>query len=482
MSTNIKEQFKADVSSVGNRVAANLQQFFGRGNTRRTAFIAFFALVATLLLLFAMAAGNFFSLEVEEGLRSGQATVVNDTQASGGAAIEFIGSTPTPGCSVTGGTSSSPANLSQAIANTSCTVFNLADGYYSSASITRSGITIKAVNACKAVGQSELAVNATNVTIDGLSFTGNNTAITVYKSGAKILNNCISNFGKTGYANAIWVFKEALDPANKILIQGNKLDNWGGAQFSGGIAIGMAADDPSTPSAISVDIIGNTATNGPTASGIYNSPIQIFHPAYVHDNYVDRVSSAGIQNKAFGSIVSCNELTNVTGDGALYNRDDSNNVWEYNIVHDSEFGLDHFMGNNTIFRKNIFYNNQYNGRVKDQGIGSTNLTFENNIFYGTTGWASFIWDATSGAPLSNITWKNNIFMNINGSTIANENTNAWDEFGNIYWNAQKPTGTTGASNGTSLTMDPNFVSPVTNWTVQNSSAQGKGAPWPLPCP
>lgn len=445
------------------------------------AFLVLALAVGTAAVTLIRAAGPYLQIEPESGSLSGTAAVVTDTAASGGKYVT-LGNTPTPGCPVSGGTAASPTNLGSAIANTSCTVFNLADGYYSAVNITRAGITIRAVNPCRAIGRAEVSVNALNVTVDGLSITGGATPITVSKAGAKIKNNCLSGFGKTNYANAIWVYKEALDPNNKIRIEGNKLDDWGGYQYSGGIAIGMAADDPAVPSGVSVEIVGNRATNGPTAGGIYNSPIQIFHPALVYKNFVDRVSSAAIQNKARNSRIACNELTRVTQDGALYNRDDSGNVWEYNIVHDSEFGFDHFMGNNTIFRGNVFYNNQYNGRIKNQDIGSTNDTFENNTFYGTTGWASIIWDASGGGPLSNITWKNNIFMNINGPVIANENTGAWDEFGNVYWNASKPTGTTGASTGSSVTANPMFVSPTTNWTVGNTAVAGKGAPWPLPCP
>jgi hypothetical protein len=442
--------------------------------------IALFAVTGAFLLLLTRAAGNFLSIEPETGNLTGASSVINDVSASGGKAIKFGSQAPQTGCNVAGGTSTSPTNLGAAIGNTGCTVFNLADGYYTSANITRAGITIRAANACKAIGRAETSVNAYNVTIDGMSFTGNNTPITVSRAGAKILNNCISGFGKTGYANAIWVYKSALDPANKVIVDGNKLDNWGGAQYAGGIAVGNSSDNRSSPTSISVEIKNNRITNGPTAGGIYNAAIQSFFPVLVYKNFVDRNSHAAFQNKSAGSRCACNEFSNITQDGPLYNRVDSNNIWEYNIVHDSSVAIDHFAGNNDVFRGNILYNNNYAGRVKDQeGIGSTNLTFENNTIYGSGG---FFWDHSTGGPLSNIIWKNNIFMNISGDSIRNEVTNAWDEFGNVFYNAAKPTGTTGSSNGTSFTANPNFVSPLTNWTVQNTAVQGKGAPWPLPCP
>jgi hypothetical protein len=176
-------------------------------------------------------------------------------------------------------------------------------------------------------------------------------------------------------------------------------------------------------------------------------------------------------------------MVNVIGDGAMNNRLGSNNLWEYNIVHDSDVGIDHFMGDGTIFRGNVIYNVDYFGRVKDQGIGSTNLTFENNTFYNSSAWASFIWDNRSGAPLNNILWRKNIFHTARGVSIASSRAldPVWNETLNIFFKAVLPKGTTGAS-GTSLSINPNFVNPPSDFTAQEPSASGKGAPWPLPCP
>jgi hypothetical protein len=171
---------------------------------------------------------------------------------------------------------------------------------------------------------------------------------------------------------------------------------------------------------------------------------------------------------------------NATGDGALYNRLNSNNVWEYNYVHDSQVGIDHFMGNGTVFRGNVIANVGYFGRVKDQGIGSTNVLFENNTFYRSTGWAAFIWDTSTGGIISNILWRRNIFHTTAGAAInaPSQLHDAWDETDNIFWQSQRPSGTIGAG-GTSRTMNP-LISPP-NFAPQEPSAGGYGAPWPLPC-
>src|SRR5205814_8152181 len=113
-------------------------------------------------------------------------------------------------------------------------------------------------------------------------------------------------------------------------------------------------------------------------------------------------------------------MVHVIGDGALYNRLNSHNVWEYNRVHDSDVGIDHFMGDGNVFRGDGISRVAYLGRVKDQGIGSTNLTFEGNTFYGSSAWAGFIWDASTGGAVSNVVWRHNIFHTVNGTTIASD--------------------------------------------------------------
>ena len=173
-----------------------------------------------------------------------------------------------------------------------------------------------------------------------------------------------------------------------------------------------------------------------------------------------------------------------TGDGALLNRSGDNNVWEYNLVHDADVGIDQFIGNGTVFRGNVIYNVKYLGRVKNEGEGSTNVTFENNTFYHSTAWAGFIWDTSFTGPISNVVWQQNIFEDVHGTSIySNAQLDPlWDEYGNVFFNAPRPTGTTGALTGSSVTLDPRLADPPTDFTVLEPAAAGKGAPWPLPCP
>ncbi|HET9867245.1 MAG TPA: hypothetical protein VFQ06_08135, partial [Nitrospira sp.] len=278
--------------------------------------------------------------------------------------------------------------------STACRVFVLGDGYYEPTSITRSGITIRAANRCDARLQAGLEIHGRDVVVDGIAVDTPETAIKVYKPGVHVRNSCIQGFGKSIYGNGIWIFEEALDARNRILIESNTLHDWGGYMYSGGIAIGRADDDLEGPSDISVEVRGNRITGGATTDDIYNAAIQSFHPFIAYGNYVDTVNGTAFQNKTSNSIIACNEVVNNFGDGALYNRANGHNVWEYNIVHSSYMGFDHFTGDGNVFRGNIIYDTEYIGRIKNDGSGSTNLLINNNTFYNISGWAGWIWDPT----------------------------------------------------------------------------------------
>jgi Right handed beta helix region len=385
-------------------------------------------------------------------------------------------------CNLAGGSSGSPTDLDHALSNKACRAFILGDGYYTSASIGRAGITLRAAHRCQAHVEPELEVQADDVVVDGVSITSSETALSVHNPGVQILNTCIQGFGKTEYANGIWVFLDALDPNKHVIIKGNTLDDWGGVQYAGGIAVGKAADDRTAPTEISVEILDNRVTNGPTADGLFSAAIQIFHPALIAGNYVDQVNNAAYENKTYNSRIVCNEASHVYG-GALYNREDSNNLWENNLIHDSELGVEHFKGQNVVYRGNVIYNVKHPGLIKDFEDGaSTDITIENNTFYHSDGAAGWIWDTTGGGPLGNILWRNNIWDAVNGAAIdpAGGAASAWDEEDNIFWQTTPPIGTTGAK-GTSLTTDPRLVAPPSDFTPQAGPAKGKGAPWPLPC-
>src|SRR5262249_24924274 len=159
----------------------------------------------------------------------------------------------------------------------------------------------------------ELQIQAANVTVDGVSVTAAGVAMSIYEPGVRVSKSCIQGFGKTRYGNGIWIYQEALDPTNRIVIDNNRLDDWGVAQFSGGIAIGKADDDYGTQTEISVEIRNNRITRGPTRGGIYNAAIQSFHPFLAYKNFIDTVSGTAFQNKTFNSRVACNEVVRNVG-------------------------------------------------------------------------------------------------------------------------------------------------------------------------
>ena len=135
-----------------------------------------------------------------------------------------------------------------------------------------------AANKCQAKVAPELAIKADNVTVNGVSITSSGTALSVSNPGARVLNNCIQGFGKTTYANGIWVYLSALNPSNRVIVEGNTLDDWGGVQYAGGIAVGKAADNPRAQSQIGVEIKNNRVTNGPTAGSLWSAGIRYSTP------------------------------------------------------------------------------------------------------------------------------------------------------------------------------------------------------------
>jgi hypothetical protein len=101
-------------------------------------------------------------------------------------------------CDLAGGSSGSPADLDHALSNKACRAFILGDGYSSSASIRRAGVTLRAGNRRQAHVEPELEVRADQVVVDGVSITSSGTALSVYSPGVQILNSCSHSDGDAG--------------------------------------------------------------------------------------------------------------------------------------------------------------------------------------------------------------------------------------------------------------------------------------------
>ena len=349
-------------------------------------------------------------------------------------------------CDVSGGNLSNPTDLGSVLSTSpDCTVVVLGDGYYEPTSITRSGLTIRTANRCRARFRGELEIRARNVVVNGISVNTPETGISVYKPGVHVRNSCIEGFGKSVYGNGIWIFEEALDANNRIIVENNTLDDWGGYMYSSGIAIGKADDDRNIHNDITVEVRRNRITGGSTIDGIYNAAVQSFHPFIAYGNYVNTVSGTAFQNKTFNPYIACNEVVNNLGDSALYNRSSSNNVWEYNLIRDSYVGIDRFTGDGNVFRGNVIYDTDYIGRIKNHRPGSTNVLIERNTFYNSSASAGWTWDASSDGSISNIVWRSNLFHTINGEPIESPVPYAWDEYANGFYRTSHPSGTTGYS-------------------------------------
>lgn len=378
----------------------------------------------------------------------------------------------------TGGSSAGAATSLGFIFNANYNVFILGDGFYSGIDITRPHITIRAENQWSAK-TGPLGISADNVTVDGIETTYDATSvITVFNSGARILNCRIHDFNRTVYGNGIWVQKSALNPANPVILQGNTITDWGGptddANIGSGILVGAAPPEAIDIDAITVQIINNHVMNGPTVG--HGAGIGIFHPCLVVGNFVDNLFGAGISSKARNSIIQSNEVAHITSDGALYNRFQGNNLWESNLVHDCTVGIDHFMGVNDTFRGNVIYNVTEFGRIKNQGI-TTGLRIDNNTFYNSTG-IGWSWDLSdpSGFLMNDILWQRNIWHTTVGAAIQSAITSSWDETDNIFWNTTAPS-PLGIG---SQVVNPLLTNPPIDFTATAPAAAGKGAPWPLP--
>jgi hypothetical protein len=387
-------------------------------------------------------------------------------------------------CIVPGGASSLPTDFGRYLSRGTCDEFILQDGWYSFPKLTRPGITIRAEHAGKAQVANGFAIDAAGVTIDGISRDGERGPIAVRAPGATIKNCRFSNFGKASYGKAVWIWDEGLDADRITVVANNTFDDWGGAPASACVIIGTTQDAPHVMEKVSVHVMNNRFVHGPTAEQKPqggNSAIQAFDPFLASGNYIDTVNGPAIQNKTKNSKITGNTIVNCTGWGALYNRAFGGNQWIGNVVMHSDFGFDVFQGDHILFQDNVFYDVKYFGNIKNFRSGTHDLTFRNNTFYQSSGWAGTIWDKNSAGTFSGIVWRDNIFCDTKGraiSWVGDYDKAMWDESGNVYWHSQRPTQPTTGSTGSSIDVDPKFAKVPEDFTATASGAAGKGAKWP----
>ncbi|MFI5382355.1 MAG: hypothetical protein ACHRHE_23915, partial [Tepidisphaerales bacterium] len=334
---------------------------------------------------------------------------------------------------VPGGTSTAPTDFSQYLSTATDREFILEDGWYTFPNLTRPGIVVRAEHGGKAQIKNGFAISAEGVTIDGISREGEQGAIAVHSPGATIKNCRFSRFGKTAYGVAVWVWDESLSAANITVITDNVFDDWGGAFASACIIIGTRQDMPHAMDQISVHVLNNRFIHGPTAAQKPqggNSAIQAFDPFLASGNYIDTVNGPAIQNKTRNSKIVSNTIVNCTGWGALYNRAFGGNQWLDNVVMHSDFGFEVYQGDDILFQGNVFYDVKYFGNIKNFREGTHRLTFRNNTFCQSSGWAGIIWDKNSGGTFSRIVWQDNVFCETKGRAIAwsgDYDKTIWDE-------------------------------------------------------
>jgi hypothetical protein len=385
-------------------------------------------------------------------------------------------------CSVPGGTSSSPTDFARYVGNKTCDEFILQDGWYTFPDLNRSAIIIRAEHAGKAQIKNGFAITAAGVTIDGISREGEKGPIAVRAPGAIIRNCRFSNFGKTTYGVAVWIWDDSLSADQITVVKDNTFDNWGNAG-SAGVKIGTTQETPHVMDKISVHVLNNRFLHGPTApkSAGQDSAIQAFDPFLASGNYIDTIDGTPIQNKTKNSKFIGNTIVNCTNWGALYNRAYGGNQWIGNLIMHSDRGFDVFQGDHILFQDNVFYDVKYFGIIKTFRSGTHDLVFRNNTFYQSSGRAGIIWDKSKGGTLSGIVWQDNVFYETKGRTIewrGDYEKTIWDEYGNVYWHSQRPSEPTTGSTGSSVEMDPKFARVPDDFTITAPSLIGKGAKWP----
>lgn len=371
------------------------------------------------------------------------------------------------------------------MSNEACDEFVLQDGWYVFPKLTRPAIVIRAEHAGKAKIKDGIEINASGITIDGISRSGERGPIAVRAPGATIKNCSFSEFAKTSYGKAVWIWDESLSAAKITVVTNNTFDNWGGAPGSACVIIGTTQDAPHVMEEIGVQVVNNRFLHGPTTAQKPqggNSAIQAFDPFLARGNYIDTVEGPAIQNKTKNSKIIGNTIVNCTGGwGALYNRAFGGNQWLNNVVRHSDLGFAVFQGDHVLFQDNVFYDVKYFGLIKNFRSGTHDLTFRNNTFNKSSGWAGIIWDKNSGGTFSRIVWRNNVFCETAGRAIAwkdDYDKSIWDEDGNVYWRSPRPTQPTTGSTGSSVEMDPKFANVPDNFMVTTPALVGKGAQWP----
>lgn len=167
-----------------------------------------FAAIGTVLLVSSHAATPTASYQAEAGTLSGNASLVSDAGASGGAGVKFSSTASTPTCDRNATTSTFAAQVSAATAGqTIC----LASGNYGTWTGTNKAVTIKAVAGVVANMIVGFDSGDSGFTLDGLSGMGGDV-----RAGARDFTIRNSTFTDTLRLQGA--------PGANILIEGNKFD------------------------------------------------------------------------------------------------------------------------------------------------------------------------------------------------------------------------------------------------------------------
>lgn len=240
-------------------------------------------------------------------------------------------------------------------------------------------------------------------------------------------------------------------PTALTIINGAKIENWGHREEVA-IKIGNSDNAASNQTEKRFLVEHCEILNGD--NGGYSVPIQTYWPTETRHNLIDGYNGEGIQEKCptGRSWHHRNYLANnaSTGRGALYDRSTraTNNTWEFNIVVNTVFPIDHYGSSLTRYSNNILDGYARPGRFQ-------NMTAFQDVFLSNNTWLNarrvqdvtnggFTWGAGEGVP-SGILIEDNIFHRHLGPVVQSSQAliNAWRERGNYYWKTAAPNGKNG---------------------------------------
>ena len=275
--------------------------------------------------------------------------------------------------------------------------------------------------------RSGVSVQADGVTLEGLTWAEMDGQLLEIRASDVTVRRCqfrLFGLDEGVAAKAIWIREDAA--YNNTLIEDSLFEDWGNpTEHSSCIKVSQLDGAQPTGTVIRNNLFRDGVVGG------NNVAVQLFAPTLVEGNEIYFVED-GIEVKGSGSTIRGNLLHHNFGYEQLSNRSGSNNLFENNIVHDTQGPMAWVAeGSNIVYRNNLFFHNgdgmRLTGLVPDQYAQITNIQIVNNVFYDNV--RELTTDSRQTDPPQQISLLNNAFAygSLEGSAdaIANADFNLY---------------------------------------------------------